>query len=130
VSAKSHTPSPAGAPEDEWAKFTHWKGLHAACEVRRRFDDIPYEDPERRREYVRAYMRTYKSWQRRPGKHCLETSVSKVAPQHVRRLAHTRGRVVAAPEVLKRLLHLLGDCAIVAIDNTAIESPWEQAGLQ
>jgi hypothetical protein len=33
VSARSHTLSPAGAPEDEWAKFTHWKGIHAEREL-------------------------------------------------------------------------------------------------
>ncbi len=32
VLAGSHTLSSAGVPEDEWAKFTHWKGLHAKHE--------------------------------------------------------------------------------------------------
>ncbi len=33
VLAGSHTLSSAGVPEDEWAKFTHWKGLHAEHEL-------------------------------------------------------------------------------------------------
>ena len=90
---------------------------------------MPYKDPEKCREYMRAYRRKQRERKplRKPDRS--ETPISKVDPEHVRRLRQAKGGAVATPEGRGTLLHVSDNYAIVAVADTTVMFPCGQVGL-